>query len=89
MSSFSSPVRLSTSGLNDLNNGKRRKIFITNRKDYKRKILKDAGEPYISRRGKAISGKPEPSEVGGTTCYVRFRFLNLKKITVITFVSLD
>lgn len=76
MSSFVTSVRVSSSGLNDLNKGKKRKIDVMNRKDCKRKILKDAGQPYISRRGKAVSGKPGPSQVCGTTCFVQiFRLI--------------
>lgn len=66
MASVSSVV-LSPGDQYKLNSGKKRKVKFVAWKDKFRKKSRDSGEPYISKRKKAVPGKLPPSEVSGTT----------------------
>ena len=59
------------------NLGKKRKAHINEWKDRARKTLRDAGKPYVNRRGVLKRGKSPPKEVSGRTVYVQSIYLTL------------
>lgn len=48
---------------------KKRRSNINEWKDRAAKSLRDAGKPYVNRRGKHIQGKGPPKEVSEITVY--------------------
>lgn len=63
-------VVLSPAGLKSLNKGKKRKSNITEWTDNKRRILKQAGKGYVTRKGQEKLGKQGPMLVSGKKLYV-------------------
>ena len=50
--------------------GKKKQRKVNKWKDRQRKALRNAGKPYINRKGKENVGKSPPKEVSGRTVYV-------------------
>lgn len=63
-------VSLTLSMENKLKKGKKRSINIRNWKDNRRKLLKDSGSPYLSKRNVYIPGKIPSNAVSRTMLYL-------------------
>lgn len=63
-------VVLSSSGIKQLNKGKKRKVNPSEWKDNKRKQLRAAGQEYMTRKGVLVPAKQAPNSVSGITFYV-------------------
>lgn len=68
-------VVLSPAGLKSLNKGKKRKANITEWKDNKRRILRQTGKGYVTRKGQEKPGKQGPLLVSGKKLYVIVYFI--------------
>lgn len=58
-------LQLTNSAEKRLNKGRRRKIRISEWKDNKNKALRNAGNPYKSRKGYLVPGKGASQKVSG------------------------
>lgn len=63
-------LTMSAADIHRLGIGKKRRVNLTEWKDRARKCLRDAGKPYVNRRGQQKEGKSPPKEVSGITVYV-------------------
>ena len=60
---------ISAADINRQNLGKKRRVHMNEWKDRARKSLRDAGKPYVNRRGEQKRGKGPPKEVSEITVY--------------------
>ncbi|KAG8303188.1 hypothetical protein J6590_016159 [Homalodisca vitripennis] len=58
-----SNVKLYPGDQKRINSGRRRKVNITTWGDKKRKMSKDSGNPYTSKKKKPVAGKLPPAEI--------------------------